>query len=62
MLKVSSLGQKSIFLIFGCKRPCEYYEFKVDLKQALQPKNNDSSLLGWGTAFDNGNKNQLLND
>ena len=46
MLKVSSLGQKSIFLIFGCKRPCEYYEFKVDLKQALQPKNNDSSLLG----------------
>ena len=31
MIRASFLGQKSIFMIFGCKKPCEYFEFKVKL-------------------------------
>ena len=27
---VTYMGQKTLFLRFGCARPCEYYEFKVN--------------------------------
>ena len=30
MLKATNMDQKSLFHYYGCQRPCEYYEFKVD--------------------------------
>ena len=30
MLQITYMGQKTIFLKFGCKRPCEYFEYKVN--------------------------------
>ena len=29
MLSLTYMGQKMVFLTYGCKRPCEYYEYKV---------------------------------
>ena len=30
MFKATYMDQKSLFHYYGCQRPCEYYEFKVD--------------------------------
>ena len=32
MLAINSGGRKTIFLKYGCQRPCEYFEYKVALK------------------------------
>ena len=32
LTEVTYMGQKTIFLKYGCQRPCEYYEYKVNIK------------------------------
>ena len=32
LTQVTYAGQKTIFLKYGCQRPCEYYEYKVNKK------------------------------
>ena len=32
MSKATYLGQKSIHILYGCKRPCVYYEYKVEFE------------------------------
>ena len=56
MAQLNYMGPKTIFMMYGCLKPCDFYEFKVDHSLTFIIKEIMYCMLDGERAIDDGNQ------